>query len=63
MEYFGSYIVEGVVKSWVEAEMSWMEVDGARWGRMDVDGAGSSWVHSLVIPFEKYNLFTLALKY
>ena len=26
--------------SWVEVEMSWVEVDGAGW----------SWVHDLVIP-------------
>ena len=43
--------------------MSWVEVDGARLGWMEVDGAGWSWVQGLVIPFEKYNLFTLALKY
>ena len=41
-EYFGSNIVEGVAESWVEAEMSWVEVDGAGW----------RWVHSLVIPSE-----------
>ena len=29
--YFGSNIVEGVAESWVEAEMSWVEVDGAGW--------------------------------
>ena len=29
MQYFGSNIVEGVAESWVEAEMSWVEV-GAR---------------------------------
>ena len=27
--YFGSNIVEGVVESWVEAEMSWVEEVGA----------------------------------
>ena len=27
--YFGSNIVEGVAESCVEAEMSWVEVDGA----------------------------------
>ena len=42
MQYFGSNIVEGVAESWVEVEMSWVEVDGAGW----------SWVHGLVIPFE-----------
>ena len=39
VQYFGSNIVEGVAKSWVEAEMSWVEVDGA----------GGRWVHGLVI--------------
>ena len=37
MQYFGSNIVEGVPESCVEAEMSWVEVDGA-------DGARWSWV-------------------
>ena len=40
MQYFGSNIVEDVAESWVEAEMSWVEVDGAGW----------RWVHGLVIP-------------
>ena len=40
VQYFGSNIVEGVTESWVEAEMSWVEVDGAGW----------RWVHGLVIP-------------
>ena len=31
VQYFDSNIVEGVTESWVEAKMSWMEVDGARW--------------------------------
>ena len=31
VQYFGSNIVEGVAESWVEAEMSWVEVDGIRW--------------------------------
>ena len=31
VRYFGSNIVEGVAESWVEAEMSWVEVDGAGW--------------------------------
>ena len=43
MQYFGSNIVEGVAESWVEAEMSWVEVDGAGW----------RWVHGLVIPKKK----------
>ena len=29
VQYFGSNIVEGVAESWVEVEMSWVEVDGA----------------------------------
>ena len=40
MQYFGSNIVEGIAESWVEAEMSCVEVDGAGW----------RWVHFLVIP-------------
>ena len=39
MQYFGSNIVEGVAESWVEAQMSWVEVDEAWW----------RWVHGLVI--------------
>ena len=31
VQYCGSNIVEGVADSWVEAEMSWVEVGGARW--------------------------------
>ena len=44
MQYFGSNIVEGVVESWVEAEMSWVEVDEAGWrlkmSWVEVDGVG-----------------------
>ena len=29
VQYFGSNNVEGVAESWVEAEMSWVEVDEA----------------------------------
>ena len=43
MQYFGSNIVQGVAESWVEAEMSWVEVDGAGW----------KWVHGLVTPVKK----------
>ena len=42
MQYFGSNIVEGAAESWVEAEMSLVEVDGGGW----------SWVHRLVITIE-----------
>ena len=31
VQYFGSNIVEGVAERWVEAEMSWVEVDGTGW--------------------------------
>ena len=40
MQYFGSNIVEGVAKSWVEAEMSRVEVDGAGWRLMELGGGG-----------------------
>ena len=47
MQYFGSSIVEGVGESWVEAEMSWVEVDGAgrrlksaKWKWMELGGGG-----------------------
>ena len=43
MQYFGSNIVEVWKESWVEAETSWVEVDGAGW----------SLVHGLVIPLLK----------
>ena len=50
MQYFGLNIVEGVAESWVEAEMSWVKVDGARWSWVEMDGDGLRWVHGLVIP-------------
>ena len=31
VQYFGSNNVEDVAESWVEAEMSWVEVNGAVW--------------------------------
>ena len=48
---FGSNIVEDVIESWVEAEISWLEVDAAGWSWVEVDGAGWRWVRGLVIPF------------
>ena len=55
VQYFGSNIVEGVTESWEEAEMSWVEVDGAGW----------SWVHGLAIPnfqwFRKLSIRILIL--
>ena len=35
--------------SWMEVEISWLEVDGAEWSWVEVDGAWWSWVHGLVI--------------
>ena len=49
MQYFGSNTVEGVAESWVEVEMSWVEVDRA----------GRRWVHGLVIPV----LFSLIIPF
>ena len=43
VQNFGSNIVECVAEGWVEAEMSWVEVDGAGW----------RWVHGLVIISSK----------
>ena len=40
VQYFRSYIVEGVAESWVEAEMSWVEVGGAGWRWMELGGSG-----------------------
>ena len=45
MEYFGSNIVEGVAESWVESEMSWVELGGAGWSWVEMGG--------LVIPKNK----------
>ena len=39
MQYFGSDIVEGISESRVEADMSWVEVDGAGWRWMEPGGA------------------------
>ena len=44
MQCFGSNIVEGVAESWVEAEMSWVEMDRAGWWWMELGGDGWSWV-------------------
>ena len=50
VQYFGSNIVGGIAESWVEAEMSLVEVDGVEWM---LGGAEWSWVHGLVIPVSK----------
>ena len=39
MQFFCSNIVEGVAESYVEAEMSWVELGGGGWRWMEVDGA------------------------
>ena len=44
LQYFGANIVEGVAESWVEAEIGWVEVGGARWGWMELGGGGWIWV-------------------
>ena len=36
MQYFGSNIVEGGAESWVETEMSWVEVGGRGWSWVEV---------------------------
>ena len=38
--YIDSHNVEAVAESWVEAEMSWVEVDGAGWRWMELGEAG-----------------------
>ena len=40
MRFFGSNNVEGVAKSWVEAEMSWVAVGGAGWRWMELGRGG-----------------------
>ena len=43
MQNFGSYDVQGFAESYVKAEMSWMEVDGA----------GRRWLAGLAMPIKK----------
>ena len=38
VRYFGPYNVEGVVESWVEAEMSWVVAGKAGWKWMELGG-------------------------
>ena len=40
MQYFGCNNVEGVAESWVEAGMSWIDVDGAGWKCVEWSGGG-----------------------
>ena len=44
VQYFGSKIVEGVAASWLEAEMSWVEVGRAGWRLMELGGSGWRWM-------------------
>ena len=51
MQSFGSNIIEGVAESRVEAEISWVEVDGAGWRLkcamwrwMELGRAGWRWI-------------------
>ena len=46
MQYFGSNIVEGVAESWLEAEMSWVEMGGAGWSWVEVSARFSNIVIS-----------------
>ena len=48
---YGRYFGSNNVESWVEAEMSWLEVDGAGW----------SWVHDLVIINKKETRTSLSI--
>ena len=49
--------------SWVEVEMSWVEMDGAGWRWVEVDGAEWRWVHGLVIPIQKQTREPKKLRY
>ena len=66
MQYFGSNIVEGVAESWVEVEMSCVEVSGAGWTWVEVDETEWRWMelggggrHGLVIPIFLHKLIEL----
>ena len=50
IRYFGASNVEGIAESWVEVQMSWVEVGRTGWNWMKVDGAGWRWVQGLAIP-------------
>ena len=56
VRYFGSYNVEDVAESCLEAEMNWVELGGsggARWRWVVVDGVAWGWMHGLAIPVHK----------
>ena len=61
MQYFGSNIVEGVAESWVEFEMSWVEVDGAGWRWVEL-GARFSNTHKNFCTFEEGQIHLSRLK-
>ena len=44
VQYFGSNNIESVAESWVEAEMSWVELGGAGWSWVELGGGGWNWV-------------------
>ena len=60
MQYFGSNIVEGVAESWMEAEMSWVEVDGAGWSWVELGARFSNTLYFLRYAHVSYvkSLFT-----
>ena len=44
VQYFGSNIAEGVTESWLETEMSWVELGRAGWRGMKLGRPGRRWV-------------------
>ena len=48
--------VSGAGWTWVEVEMSWVEVDETEWRWMELGGGGR---HSLVIPIFLHKLIEL----
>ena len=40
VRYFGSNNVQSVAENWVEAKMSWVELDGGRWRWLELGGGG-----------------------
>ena len=58
MQYFGSNIVEDVAESWVEAEISWVEVDGGGWSWVEVGARFSNTplINSNLIKQKKISL-------
>ena len=50
VQYFGSNMIEGVAESWVEVEMSWVEVGGGGWSWVEL-GARFSNTQVLLVKF------------